>query len=215
MDLNDQNLAYLVGVLRDGNITKNRIEFYSKNEKWLIKISSILYKLSGKKPFFKKVMKKNKTYFLIRLENKEFMSKLKKISEFKAPQCFWKTPSFILKSKKEIQIAYISGFFDAESNLDKHVKRSSWNISLYQAWNNVFECPPLEDIKKILLNEEINCNRITLKTKGRKNPLYCLRITSKISILKFSKLIFSYHPERLNKLNQIHTANYTPEPRKG
>ena len=198
-------LAYLLGALRDGCITNGRLEFYSNNKKWLFEISNMLQKLASKEPILREITRNQKTYWRLQLANKNFIQKLQNVSKFKSPQNGWATPSIILESDKEIQSYYIIGFFDAEGNIDGHLK-NAWNIALYQCWNIPDKCPPLVDIKPMLLNYEIRSNRITVRTKNRKTPIFCLRMTVKKSVKTFCNMIHSYHPVKLEKINRILTS---------
>ena len=201
-NLTETEFAYVLGVMRDGHITKNRLEFYSNDKTWLLNISSMLQKLYNKNPLLREIKRYGHVYWKMQIEDKHFVPKLRKISGFKSPQSEWATPSIIINSPKEIQDFYISGFFDAEGSVDGHLK-NTWNIALYQCWNNDIECPPLADIKEILLKSGIRSNKITVKTKNRKTPLFCLRITDKKSVKLFCEMIHSYHPAKLDKINRI------------
>ena len=194
--------AYVLGAMRDGHITKDRLEFYSNNKIWLLNISSMLQKLFNKTPLLREIKRGDHIYWKMQIEGKNFIPKLREISGFKSPQSEWATPSIILDSPKEIQDFYVSGFFDAEGGLDGHLK-NTWNIALYQCWNNDRECPPLIDIKEILLKSGIRSNRIMVKTKNRKTPLFCLRITDRKSVKLFCEMVHSYHPAKLDKINRI------------
>ncbi len=141
-NINEAEIVYLLGALRDGCITNGRLEFYSNNKEWLCNISDMLQELSGKKPIFQKIDRNQKVYWRLQLGNKEFIQKLQQVSGFESPQSKWLTPAVIKISNKEMQAHYISGFFDAEGNIDGHL-RNAWNIALYQCWNIPNECPPL------------------------------------------------------------------------
>jgi DNA-binding transcriptional regulator WhiA len=164
------------------------LEFMSKSKEWLEGIAKFLEALSGKLPKIKKV-KKNKTYWRLRLRDKKFVSNLLRISKFKSPQSKW---NFTPTLNKDGEILYLSGFFDAEGYVSKSETTNAWNIGIEHTGNK--SCPPLSFLKSILNKFGISSNAITKKTKNRKTPLFRLRITDKKSIIKFCKIIKSQHP---------------------
>ena len=202
-------LAYLLGALRDGNIQigKNRkgsyyyLEFISKSKEWLENLEKILEKLCGRKTTIRPLKKGNKIYWRLRLRNKDFICWLKEFSQFKTPQSTWKLPK--IDMNKENKIYYLSGFFDAEGYVSKSSNTGAWNIGIEHSWLGS-RCYPLLHLKQILLELGIKSNKIVMKKKGRKTPLFRLRITDKNSILKFCKIVKSFHPEKAKKLKIIY-----------
>lgn len=180
-------LAYLLGVLRDGHIRidKNKryvhytMEFCSYDREWLTNIANIIEILANKRPSIRPFKTK---YWRLRIRDKKFILELKKISQFKIPQSTWSTPSFIIGSDKETKRWYISGFFDAEGCIGKGNYKYN-NFDIYQSWFQDNNCPPLEDIKMMLLDFDIKASKV--KLRKNRNNLFVLRITNKESIINF------------------------------
>ena len=214
-----EELAYLLGVLRDGTIQigKNKygtfyyLEFMSKSKEWLENLANLLQKLCQKRPTVRSITKNGKHYWRLRLRNKKFILKLTKFANFTAPQWKWNlSPNLISKNK----ISYVAGFFDAEGYISKSSTTNAWNIGIEHTWKNNKSCPPLQTLKEILATYQIKSNRITVKEKWRKRPLFCLRISEKTSIIRFCELIRrkSLHPEKIKKIELILHSFHTKVP---
>ncbi|MBI2667642.1 LAGLIDADG family homing endonuclease [Candidatus Woesearchaeota archaeon] len=198
-------LAYLLGVLRDGHIRidKNKkyvhytMEFCSNDKVWLDNIANIIEILANKRPSIRPF---KKIYWRLRLRDKNFILKLKELSQFKVPQSTWFTPPFIMKSDKETKKWYISGFFDAEGCIGKG-NYKYYNFDIYQSWFHDNNCPPLDDIKEMLLDFNIKSSKI--KLRKNRNNLFVLRITNKESIINFCnnfQLLNSKKSELIKKI---------------
>jgi intein/homing endonuclease len=172
------------------------MEFQSKSKEWLENLRKMVKKYSASKSSIKEIPLSKGKYWKLALNDKNFVRFLFDISDFQTPQSTWKTPKIILSSSWRIKKAYISGFFDAEGCVTKLTFREIWNIGFYHTWQNENECPPLEDIKSMLAGIDIRTNRITVKTKNRKTPLFTFRITDKKSVHKFCNQFQAFNPDK-------------------
>ncbi|MBI5061384.1 MAG: hypothetical protein HZB67_03645 [Candidatus Aenigmarchaeota archaeon] len=206
----DKDLAYFVGILRDGVLTCREgskgdyeVEIYQKNAEWLEKVvKPLVRKLFGVEVKVTYQHKKTGTVGRIRIYSKIVYLFLKEVFEHpdtnKQKTC-WKTPSLILKATSKIKQSYAQGFFDAEGYIAKDLR----TIIIGQAWDK--EGPsPLSDIKYILEEIGITCylTRVIDKRGGRK-PLEILRIHRKDSIHKFIRKIGSRHPNKLDRFKKF------------
>lgn len=205
MQLTSQ-LAYLLGALRDGSVSKfkdwkgkihHSIVFYSGSIGWLkviqqkikevfdieTKISQYTYTT----PFIRIYSKK-----LAEIFHKEFQHPLKS-------QISWETPILIKKCRNEdFLINYIAGFWDAEGGIDKQNKQ----VKFYLSWDGE-RCPPLNDIKKMLENLGIRSGRVCgYPNPHGKFPRFVLRV-SRHSTREFLEKIPVQHPEKKRKLQSV------------
>lgn len=221
MNSTNENIAYIIGALRDGCFTKNekyyvyRIRIYQKNKEWLEKVSDIFYNAFGKIPTIKHD-KRDNVWCLI-LDSKSIFQKLVKISEFPGNQRTWKLPKFISEASEEIKKEYIRGFFDAEGGVP-HIEKKEQeqkNIRIY--FSQVSE-EALIELKRLIEEFGIKCGKVSgpYFKKGFENPTYGLRIHGISEVAKFSMIIGSLHPEKILRLNAIEELNRclhrTPEP---
>lgn len=197
------NLAYLVGALRDGSVSKfkdhlgkehHSITFYSKSAEWLNIIQEKVKDVFGIE--IKIVSYKNRTPY-IRIYSKNIAEILH--DEFQHPlgvQISWITPNTIKESKnKEILQNYIAGFWDAEGGVDLQNKQ----VKFYLSWNGN-KCLPLEDVKNILESFEIKCGEIgKYENKNGIHPRFVLRISKEFN-KKFFDTFQIQHPEKRKKL---------------
>ena len=198
-------MAYLIGALRDGTVTryqsKNQnnyhsyVAVYNKNLIWIKYVQKIFDNLFLGKS---KITRTKNGIYYVRRYSKQIVSMFEK--EFQHPigkQINWRTPSALLNSNdREIWRNYIGGFFDAEGGTIPERQ-----IIFYLSWNGN-TCPVLEDIKfklKILFN--IDSGRVS----GRENtngiyPRFCLRIYKKENRKLFIDNIKIYNPSKIQRL---------------
>ncbi len=202
-----KELAYILGALRDGCISKYKeksgklhyhLSIYSKCIGWLKILQKFFKKTLGKAP--KIVIPRNRTPYL-RIYSKEIAEMFH--TRFQHPlsqQVSWQTPSAIKESKnKDILKWYVAGFYDAEGGVDIHKKEAKF----YLSWNGE-KCPPLEDIKEILEKVfGIKTGKVCRYTNPRgKFPRFVLRIKRKF-LEKFFLLFPLQHPQKLRKLKAV------------
>ena len=187
-----KNLAYLLGALRDGSVSKfkdntgkfhHSITFYSKSIEWLkviqqkirevFGIQTKISSYSGKTPYVRIYSKP-----IAEILQKEFQHPLKS-------QITWVTPTIIKNNQnKRILVHYIAGFWDAEGGVDLQNKQIKFHLS----WNED-RCLPLEDIKNVLKKIGIKTGRVCKYENNRGNfPRFVLRVSKK-SNNKFLKII--------------------------
>lgn len=190
-----ENLAYLVGLLRDGTITKEKngeysCAFYSKNKKFLEKISPLIEKIFG---INTKISKFGDCYG-IRIRSKTLYLFFKTVFEFQSPQEKWNTPKIIENADTKNKRAYISGFFDAEGGVPhlehtKNPKRKNMYVKFVQKNKE-----SLEFIKNHLDSMNIKTGSVYWSENK-----YNLKISIS-SIKSFLSYIKSLHPEKANRL---------------
>lgn len=175
-------LAYLLGALRDGSVlrytekngkTHYALSLYSKNTQWLKQLEKTFEVLFCKKPSFSEP--KNGTPYL-RIYSKEIVETFQR--EFQHPltsQITWKTPDKILGASNVKQKYYVAGFWDAEGGQDKITKQIRFHLS----WNGN-TCPPLNDLKQMLLKSNIETGKVGRYTNENGNfPRFVLRVLKK------------------------------------
>lgn len=200
------DLAYLVGSLRDGSVCRfsdktgklhHSIAIYSKSSEWLNLLSEKFERVFKKKPSI--VIPKNRTPF-IRAYSKEIVEMLNE--QFQHPigkQIGWDTPSLIKIGDEEILQNYIAGFWDAEGGVDVHNKEAKF----YLSWNGE-KCFPLEFIKDILEKKfQIKSGRIgCYPNQNGVYPRFVLRV-KKIDSKDFLEKIPVQHKQKKDKLISI------------
>ena len=172
----DQDLAYILGAIRDGGIhfdKKNiayKIHFAQKNKEYLeieiIPRLKRLFEITGTLS-----LRKDKVY-QIQFASKPIYLLFSEVFGMKEIQQFWNTPKIVKNSPKMLKKIYIRGFYDAEGSKDH----------LYHSWYKEDECPPLQFISNIL-NNEFNIkttNPLRIKTNNEFNryPAYQLFINN-------------------------------------
>ncbi len=195
--MNNQDLSYLVGALRDGCFTIDkkqsayRIRIYQKSKEWLGRIAEILENNFSKKPSF--YLDKRRNVWCLALSSKEIISKLMAICEYDFNQSQWFTPSWIKNGNFDIKTAYIRGFFDAEGSIETK------NIRIYLAQANK---KVLEEIKYLLQEIEIKSNLSgPYIKKGTATEMYALIIYGKERVINFYNKIGSYHPDKIPRFD--------------
>lgn len=186
-----KELAYLLGALRDGSVLRYKekngkvhhyVCVYNKNTEWLKEISRIFEVLFDKKPCFSDP-RKGTPY--TRIYSKEITEAFQR--QFQHPltsQITWRTPKKIISARNETQKHYIAGFWDAEGGQDKVTGQIRFHLS----WNGM-ECPPLEDIKRMLKRQGIKTGKVRrYSNKSGRYPRFVLRILKKDNKTFFEKI---------------------------
>jgi intein/homing endonuclease len=108
-------------------------------------------------------------------------------------------PQLIKNSSKEIKLAFIRGFFDAEGSVGI-TEKNPW-LEIAQISN--FKGPPyiLRWIKGILKENNVNLNGPQLMSCNKK--AWRLRTSSKKVISQFYTSVSSWHPEKALKIDEI------------
>lgn len=205
------NLAYLIGSLRDGSVSRfvdklgkvhHSITFYSKSLGWLRIISQKFEPTFGIKTKISFYNTKTLKVPYLRVYSKKIAEIM--LHEFQHPlgrQIRWHTPIKIRHADKEIQRHFIAGFWDAEGGAELRNKQ----ISFYLSWDGD-ECPPLEDLKQMLLQLGIRSGRVCrYENENGVYPRFVLRV-SKYDNQKFVEEIPVQNPEKRNKLNLLSGA---------
>ncbi len=180
-------LAYLIGILRDGTMTKSlrshKVAIYQKNKEFLENVinplSVILFNKSAK------ILPSAEDY-MWRLDSKPLYTFISKIFDYpkEGRQIFWRVPEIIRNAPKEIQRFYIAGFVDAEGSIN--IERNKPVIYIYQSWNNNLQCPTLEDLKQMLKNFGIHVIGPDCYRKSKN--AFRLRLTDKNVKLFFEQI---------------------------
>lgn len=171
-------LAYLVGLFRDGNLSRNygnfQVRLYNKStvflENVVSKIAEVVFGKAGS------ILDRGGT-FVWQLNSKSLYLLFVKLFGYPEgkTQKWWTTPNIILQSPPEIQRWYVAGFTDAEGSIV--MEGSKLVIYIYHSWYTSQQCPPLADIKAILSSNGIHSigpilyrkdvNAFKLKIKGQ------------------------------------------------
>jgi len=205
----DSDLAYLIGALRDGNLSVRSdkgdyvVEIYQKNTAWLkeiiLPICERLFDINLKLKMYNRAFG---NYGRVRIWSKPILVFIRDVFEHPFTRNkAWNTPKVILQANTEIQKAYISGFFDTEGWLAKNFR----SLAVVQSWHENDKCPPLDDIKMILQSMGIKSsvrNR-SGKTNPNWKPRYLLSITNKNGIRNFILNIGSRHPDKAENLENF------------
>jgi len=186
-----KELAYLVGVLRDGTVTQENYgkfaeyccAYYSKYKSFLEVLKRFIrntFSLTSKIEKFSDV-------YGIRIRSLTLYLFFKYVFEAPQHQENWKTPTVIEHANKEIKWWYISGFFDAEGSCPRKVNRNKKLLYVKFVQKNE---EALEFIKNFLEREGIECGKIYWNQRK-----WVMKISHK-SIGKFVVNIRSFHPKR-------------------
>lgn len=195
-----KELAYLVGFLRDGTVSREcqneyLCAFYNKDKQLINIIKTFLdktFELDSKIEF-------RDDCNSIRIRSFTLYLFFKLIFGVKK-QFIWNTPEIIKKSSKEIKKWYVSGFFDAEGgapHIEKYSKTKRKN--LYISFNQKHK-EPLDFIKKFLDEQGIKTGEVYWKSDE-----YVLKIKSKYikHFLKFIKPQSKIKKLRLIKIAEV------------
>ncbi len=190
-----KELAYLVGVLRDGSVIKESNEytvaFYSKYKESLFIVKNYLKKLFD---LDNEIENNKHDLYMIRIRSKTLYLFFKLLFEVKQKQENWNTPKLIKESEDGVKKSYIRGFWDAEGgcphleNINKIVKK---NLEVKFSQKNK---ESLDFIRNYL-------NFINIRTGNVywNKDCYVLKITQS-NIHKFHDLIGSSHPVKAKRL---------------
>ena len=189
----DNDLAYLLGALRDGSLVQYsyvyEVEFSQKQKEWLE--NAITPKLMSTFGVNTKVIKRKDKTYVIRKRSIALFKILNHFTNFSKTK-YKHTPRIILNLPFNLQKYYIAGFYDAEGN------KNPKDITFYQQWKNNNNCPPLKDIQIMLKKVGINSY---FRTKQQNNAfLYDLHVKGK-SRKRFLELIPIEHPVFLDRLS--------------
>ena len=201
----DKEFAYLLGAFRDASIHSYKdgkdCEFIIlQKEKWWLQsvVAPYLEKLLKRK--LKVSEKLFSGVYRIRFRSKQLFSLL--IGKYNFPysgkQAFW-NPVI----DKEFVIDYLRGFFDAEGGV--FIKGKNIRVDFYQSWHDENSCPPLEAIRKYLINLGIKCGSVRKRKPNQIQnfPRYVLSISNKRGVLEFARVVGSYHPNKLVYFNKL------------
>ncbi|MBI5061383.1 MAG: hypothetical protein HZB67_03640 [Candidatus Aenigmarchaeota archaeon] len=201
----DGDLAYLVGVLRDGTVAREGnneylCAFYNKDKEFV----EIVRKVAEKTFYVKTKIEKMDEVWGIRMRSLNLYLFFTLLFEIPKKQEFWKTPEIIETADKELQREYVSGFWDAEgtcSRIEKFSKISSKNT--YIGFNQKNK-ESLLFIKDVLEKENIRTGDVYWN-----GHVWVLKIATG-SITRFARYMKSKHPKkskRLVKIGNIFSSN--------
>ncbi len=193
-----KELAYLVGVLRDGTISKESnneycCSFYNKNIELLSKIKSFVEELFD----IKTEIRRFGDVHGIRIRSLTLYLFFKLVFEAKEMQEKWDTPNLIKSSEEECKKWYVSGFFDAEGgipHIETNIRRNKKYLYVKFVQKNK---ESLEFIKSFLESKGIKMRSIYLE----KNK-WVLKVSNS-SIPAFAKFIVTFHPEKSSRLAEL------------
>lgn len=191
-------LAYLIGFLRDGTVTKETeneycCAFYNSNTALLKKVSRIINDIFGIKPKIRRFGDN----FGIRIRSFTLYLFFKLVFEVANRQVLWNTPTLIKNAQDDIKRAYVTGFFDAEGgcpHFERNIDTKRKNLYAKFVQKNK---ESLEFIKEYLDSKGIQTRSVYLE----KNK-HVLKISNK-SIKSFSKFIKPLHPVRAKNLYKL------------
>ncbi len=201
----EKELAYLLGAFRDGSIHSYKdgkdCEFIIlQKEKWWLTdvVAPKLETLLNRK--FSVSEKMVGGVYRIRFRSKQLFSLL--VEKYNFPysgkQVFW-NPAI----NNEYITDYLRGFFDAEGGV--FIKGKNIRVDFYQSWHEENSCPPLEEIRRMLLSLGIKCGSVRKrKSNGMQNfPRYVLSISNKRSVIEFAKIVGSNHPRKREYFDRL------------
>lgn len=158
-------LAYLIGVFRDGTIvtetSKNGVEYtcalYSKHKEFIETLKKIAEELFE----IKTEIKPHGSIWGLRIRSLTLYLFLKLCFDAKQHQKYWNTPTLIKDSCEKIKDAYIAGFWDAEGGCP-HLETFGSDISKEDFYISFFQknMESLEFIKSCLEEKGIKCGNI-------------------------------------------------------
>jgi hypothetical protein len=168
----NENLAYLLGAIRDGGIhydLKNnayKIHFEQNDYDYLEE--EIQPRLQSLFELNTNITSRPDGVFQIQFASKPLYLLLSKCFGMREIHQFWKTPLLIRKAKLNIQKEYVKGFFDAEGTYEH----------LYHSWFKMDECEPLDFISKLLNYKfDIKCTKARrIKTNNEFNRFPAFQI---------------------------------------
>ncbi len=192
-------LAYLVGVFRDGTIvtetSKNGVEYtcalYSKHKEFvetLKKVVECLFEI-------KTEIKPHGNIWGLRIRSLTLYLFLRLCFDAKQRQKYWDTPNLIKNSCEKIKNAYIAGFWDAEGGCP-HLETFGSNIGKKDFYISFFQKnkESLEFIKSCLEERGIECGNIYWNQRK-----WLFKIKRKY-INRFIKFIQTRHIMKIKRL---------------
>ncbi len=193
----DTQLAYLVGVLRDGTVSNEKngeycVAFYSKEIEFLNCLSKPINDLFGISPRITKFG----PVFGIRMRSQTLYFFFKLLFDMPQYQKDWNTPELIRNSGDDEKRAYISGFFDAEGGLP-HVE--TCNIARKNLYAK-FVQKNKESLE--FISEHLRKNGIDTGKVYWNDEKHVVKISNK-SIPRFSNYIQSLHPWKAKRLAEL------------
>ncbi len=199
-----KELAYLVGALRDGSVSKfvdlngkvhHSTTIYNNSLEWLLELTKLFKAVFGVN--LKINFPRNRTPY-IRSYRREIAQALHE--DFEHPlksQIGWKTPDNIIKNIS-FWSCYIAGFWDAEGGIDLQNKQ----VKFYLSWNGK-NCPPLDDLKQMLESMNVGTGNVCkYENKNGNYPRFVLRVL-KADTQKFVSTIPVLNEYKKNKLKII------------
>lgn len=189
----NSEIAYLLGALRDAtmDIRKGKnyeIKIAQKESDWLRLLQKLFeksFEISGN------ITKHINGTEILRINGKNAVEVILKISEMKVPQDSWETPKVIREQSLEIQINYLRGFFDAEGGLPKNPETAKQKYLAFSQKNR----ESIEFLREILIKKNFNPTNITFC-----GNVWEFRLTRKKDIVNFCKTIGSWHSEKRKRL---------------
>lgn len=185
-----EDLAYLVGCFRDGGLSKYKYEINitQRSRKWLEKLSQIIKREFGVHCQIYGPWKDN--CFRLKIRSFGLWAIFKVLFEWEK---LWKTPELIKTAPKNLQVAYIRGYWEAEGHNSK-----KGGLYFFQSSLSKKECVSLSDIHSILLGFHIESWYIAPKFQHEKY-LHGLYIPKRhkeafFSLTKAEKPVFDVRP---------------------
>lgn len=159
-------LAYLLGIFRDGGFSDYRSEMVisQKDRKWLSNVKNLLESLFDIEITMSGPRKKDGCYYL-KFRSVALHSLFRVVFDYK--KFDWKTPEIIRQSNEEIQKCYIRGFWEAEGSC-------AGGLTFHQS-GNYEKCEVLLDIQKMLDRIDIT-SWVRGPYKGVNKPMWTLYI---------------------------------------
>ncbi len=193
--LNDE-VAYLLGALRDAtaDVRKGKnyeIKIAQKESSWLRFLQNIFKKNFG---ILGNITQHVNGTEILRINGKDTVNTILKISEMKIPQELWNTPSIIKRQPLELQLQYLRGFFDAEGGLPKSPLSARQKYLSFSQKNR----ESIEFLRSILIQKKFCPTNITFC-----GHVWEFRITRKKDLVRFCDEIGSWHNEKKERLKQL------------
>lgn len=203
-----KELAYLLGIFKDGSVYKNekekiyRIRIYQKNRDWLEMIQKIFEQVFNTKLILRED-KRNDVWYL-EVNRKELFKALNKILSKPVPE-------IIKNSTIEMKLSFIQGVFDAEGSILRVEKYENTPNKLKEKLQDLrinfgqSDRELLEFIKTTLEEVGIRCGKICgpfFKNETSK-PYFQVNSYGIANLEKFYSLIGTRHPIKLMRFNKI------------
>jgi len=206
----EKELAYILGVLRDGSLPEPSGEKYEVtiatdvDKEWLKliaeKISKVFLLPQERIKLYKIIDRKGKIpYFRLKIYSKSLYKTLKEYYPERL-QMNWKTPRVILKAPLEVQQEYVRGFYDAEGGCRDVTKFINGKTKTIYPWLSI-RCKhskgrnePLEFVREVLRKFEI---------KGYIRDNDELTVTGKLNLLRFYNYFTPFNPRKRRMLKHL------------